>query len=69
MKCIFWNVRRVDNLDTCLVIKSFYKEHKPDIFIIVKPTINHDLIQDFFWNHLGLELVATNDRGRLTPNI
>lgn len=56
MKCIFWNVRKVGNLDTCLVIKSFYKEHKPDIFIIVKPTINHDLIQDFFLESFGIRI-------------
>ncbi|RHN54419.1 putative endonuclease/exonuclease/phosphatase [Medicago truncatula] len=56
MKCIYWNIRGVGNLETQIDLFHMIKTHKPDILFLDEPLMHFTSIPSWYWKRLNLHL-------------
>jgi hypothetical protein len=68
MKCIYWNIRGVGNLETQLHLFQMIKTHKPDFLFLAEPLISFNSFPSWFWKKLNLHNHALNNNNS-TPTL
>lgn len=68
MKCIYWNIRGVGNLETQIHLFHMIKIHKPDFLFLAEPMIEFNSFPSWFWNRLNLHNHVINNTNS-TPTI
>jgi len=54
MKCIFWNIRGIGNLETQIHLFHLIQTYKPDFLFLAEPLINFTDIPPWYWKKLHL---------------
>ena len=69
MIVLYWNVRGIKNSDTQRSLKNLCYKYKPNILFIAEPMVSFSSIPPQFWLSISMNLVATNERDNLDPNL
>jgi len=69
MKCIFWNIRGIGNLETQLHLIQLIDTHKPDFLFLSEPMVTFDSVPLWVWHKLHFNKHAVNNRNHKLPNI
>jgi hypothetical protein len=68
MKCIFWNIRGIGNLETQVHLFHLVKTHKPDFLFLAEPLITFTDIPSWYWKKLHLHNSIINQHNN-TPSL
>jgi len=61
MKCFYWNIRGVGNLESQIHLFHMVKRHKPDMLFLAEPLIDFSSFPSWFWHKLNLHKHALNN--------
>jgi len=69
MNILFWNLRGIGNVDTCITLRNLFLTHKPLLIFIAEPMIEVSQIPAWYWQSIGVLKFCVNDRHSLLPNL
>jgi len=69
MKCLYWNLRGLDNSPTKLAHKKLLILHKLDLCFIVEPWMIFSNFSTLWLDRLGMKDFCVHNRGSLLPNL
>lgn len=60
MKCLFWNIRGIGNLETQIHLFHLIKTNKPDFLFLAEPFVSFNIIPGWYWKRLNLHNHVVN---------
>lgn len=68
MKCLYWNIRGMGNIETQVHLFHMIKKHKPDLLFLAEPLVSFTAIPFWYWHKLNLHHSVVNNNNN-TPTI
>jgi hypothetical protein len=65
MKCIFWNIRGIGNIETQVHLFYMIKTHKPDFLFLAEPLVSFSAIPSWYWKRLNLTHYVINNNNTI----
>ena len=60
MRCLFWNIRGIGNLETQIHLFHLIKSNKPDFLFLAEPIVSFNSLPGWYWKRLNLHNNAVN---------